>query len=62
MVRRSDRDLAAVGGGNVHQPAPGGEQVDMLGEVVAADHVEDGIDAVGLGPAGQLSGPVAPDS
>ena len=30
----------------------------MLGKVVAADHVEDGIDAVRLGPAGDFRGPV----
>ncbi len=42
----------------MHQPAAGGEQADMLGEVVAANHIQDAIDAVGLGPAGQLGGPV----
>src|ERR1700677_2019255 len=30
----------------------------MLGEVVASNHVQDAIDAVRLGPAGQLGGPV----
>ena len=43
----------------MHQPAPGGEQGNMLGEVVTADHVQDRIDPVGLGPAGQRGGPVA---
>ena len=37
---------------------PVASRVNMLGEVVAADHVEDGVDAVGLGPAGQFGGPV----
>ena len=52
MVRKSALNLAAVGGGDMHQPATGGEQVEMLGKIVAADHVEDGIDTVRLGPAG----------
>src|ERR1700677_3511219 len=30
----------------------------MLGEVVPSNHVQDAIDAVWLGPAGQLGGPV----
>ena len=37
---------------------PVASKVDMLGKVVAADHVEDGVDPVGLGPAGQFRGPV----
>ena len=45
-------NLAAVGGGDVHQPSPRGQQFNVLGKVVAADHIEDGVDAVRMRPSG----------
>ena len=56
--RQVGGDLAAVAIGDVHQPSAGGEHLQVLGEIISADHVEDHVHALSTRPAARSLNPI----